>query len=61
MRPRASAGRLALQLLTAAAQVSFLQDANILPVIGVCHSCGDSIISAYKEKGNEKYWKCDTC
>ena len=61
MRPPVSVGRLALQLVTAAAQVAFLQDVNILPVIGVCHGCGASIDSDYKEKRNERFWKCDEC
>jgi hypothetical protein len=61
MRPPVSAGRLALQLVTTTAQITFLQDVNILPVMGACHHCGPTITTAYKEKKNKRFWQCGAC
>ena len=61
MRPPVSVGRLALQLVTTAAQIAFLQDVNIFPMVGACYSCGATIDSKYKEKQNERYWECGAC
>ena len=56
-----SVGRLALQLVTTAAQIAFLQEVNILPVLGVCHGCGATIDSDFKEKKNQRVWQCGAC
>ena len=61
MRPPVSVGRLALQLITTAAQITFLQDVNILPVIGACHNCGSTITTSYKERKNQRFWHCGAC
>ena len=61
MRPPVSVGRLALQLVTTAAQIAFLQEVNILPVLGVCHGCGATIDSDFKEKKNQRVWQCGAC
>ena len=49
MRPPVRVGRLALQLVTTAAQISFLQEVNVLSVF-FCHSF------VWRKKNNDLFW-----
>ena len=60
--PPVSIGRLVLMLTTYAQQIAFLMEYDILPRIGMCHKCSNTISGEYKErKKNERVWWCLTC